>query len=171
MADDVRPTIGIEGLFQDFKKPETKIESSIGGFQQTTPDIRYKKMLHSVHFREIVSTPFFIFSPSRPRVDGVTVLSNGLVEVDGAVDAPQFDRASVEPDVGVAEDDFRLVSTGTPSLPPETITRVASTTLLSNFVGGNQRQVGTTQVTTFLANAGYYLVNVLVQYPNYQVRE
>ena len=72
------------------------------------------------------------------------LLSNGLVEVDGAVDAPQFDRASVEPDVGVAEDDFRLVSTGTPSLPPETITRVASTTLLSNFVGGNQRQVGTT---------------------------
>ena len=82
-------------------------------------------------------------------MDGVTVLSNGLVEVDGAVDAPQFDRASVEPDVGVAEDDFRLVSTGTPSLPPETITRVASTTLLSNFVGGNQRQVGTAPVTTF----------------------
>ena len=49
----------------------------------------------------------------------------------------------MEPDFGVAEDDFRVASArdGTPSLPPETITRVASTTLLSNFVGGNQRQV------------------------------
>ena len=80
------------------------------------------------------------------------MLSNGLVEVDGAVDAPQFDRASVEPDVGIAEDDFRLVSTaaaGTPFLPPETITRVASTTLLSNFVGGNQRQVGIETISFF----------------------
>ena len=81
----------------------------------------------------------------------MTVLSNGLVEVDGAVDAPTFDRASVEPEVGIAEDDFRVTAAaGTPSLPPETITRVASTTLLSNFVGGNQRQVGGNMAFSFL---------------------
>ena len=71
-------------------------------------------------------------------------MANGLIEVDGAIDAPQFDRASAEPAVEVAEDTYRVINAArTPTADlPKTITRVASTTLFSNFVGGRNRQVG-----------------------------
>ena len=71
-------------------------------------------------------------------------LANGLIEVDGAIDAPQFDRVSAEPAVEVAEETYRIVNAArTPTAElPKTITRVASTTLFSNFVGGRNRQVG-----------------------------
>ena len=42
--------------------------------------------------------------------DHVTTLSNGLVEVDGAIDAPYFDRASAEPAVQVDQDGFKIVN-------------------------------------------------------------
>ena len=89
--------------------------------------------------KELQKDKFKTLRPSPRQREGVTVLSNGLVEIDGAIDDPKFDRASAEPAVGVAEDTFKVFSTPT---PPKTITRVASTTLLSNFVGGQQRQVG-----------------------------
>ena len=71
-------------------------------------------------------------------------LANGLIEVDGSIDAPQFDRVSAEPAVEVAEETYRIVNAArTPTAElPKTITRVASTTLFSNFVGGRNRQVG-----------------------------
>ena len=69
-------------------------------------------------------------------------MSNGLVEVDGAIDDPLYDRASTEPAVTVAEDTFKVYNIATPSADlPKTITRVASTTLKSNFIG-EQEQVG-----------------------------
>ena len=60
-----------------------------------------------------------------------------MIEVDGAIDAPQFDRASAEPAVEVADDTYRVINAArTPTADlPQTITRVASTTLFSNFVG------------------------------------
>ena len=67
-----------------------------------------------------------------------------MIEVDGAIDAPQFDRASAEPAVEVADDTYRVINAArTPTADlPKTITRVASTTLFSNFVGGRNHQVG-----------------------------
>ena len=37
-------------------------------------------------------------------------LSNGLVEVDGAYDAPVFDRASAEPAVQIDQDGYKIVA-------------------------------------------------------------
>ena len=85
---------------------------------------------------------FLCFSPR--KVEEIKHLGNGLIEVDGAIDAPQFDRASAEPAVEVADDTYRVINAArTPTADlPKTITRVASTTLFSNFVGGRNHQVG-----------------------------
>ncbi len=58
-------------------------------------------------------------------------MPNGLVEIDGAVDDPQYDRASLEPQATAPLETFRVVQA---TQEPSTITRVASTTLRSNFV-------------------------------------
>ncbi len=63
--------------------------------------------------------------------NGVSHLPNGLVEIDGAIDDPQYDRASLEPQATAPLETFRVVQA---TQEPSTITRVASTTLRSNFV-------------------------------------
>lgn len=65
----------------------------------------------------------------------MTTLSNGLVEVDGASDAPTFDKASIEPAVGIIEDDFHVFTKTQQAAP--TVTQVASTTLYSDFIEGD----------------------------------
>ena len=75
--------------------------------------------------------------------DGVTHLGNGLVELDGAIDAAVYDRASREPSFEADEDTFRVVDSRIrDSRPDPTETHVASQTIFSNFINGNDRQVG-----------------------------
>ena len=78
----------------------------------------------------------------RPPSDGVTHLGNGLVELDGAIDAAVYDRASREPNFEADEDSFRVVedSVGSKRRPDPTETHVASQTIFSNFINGNDRQ-------------------------------
>lgn len=70
-------------------------------------------------------------------------LPNGLTELDGAIDAPIYDRASREPAVQVAENTFNVVEASRVNeLQPEpTETHVHSQTIFSNFINGNDREV------------------------------
>ena len=72
----------------------------------------------------------------------MTHLGNGLVELDGAIDAAVYDRASREPSFEADEDSFRVVvdSIGGSNKRDPTETHVASQTIFSNFINGNDRQ-------------------------------
>ena len=79
----------------------------------------------------------------RPSSEGVTHLGNGLVELDGAIDAAVYDRASREPSFEADEGaGFRVVSEakGGKGGSNPTETHVASQTIFSNFINGNDRQ-------------------------------
>ena len=91
----------------------------------------------------------------RPSSEGVTHLGNGLVELDGAIDAAVYDRASREPSFEADEGaGFRVVSDAKGkggSNPTET--HVASQTIFSNFINGNDRQ------------ASGFIMTACTQYP------
>ena len=73
----------------------------------------------------------------------MTHLGNGLVELDGAIDAAVYDRASREPSFEADEDSFRVVVDsigGGDRRNNPTETHVASQTIFSNFINGNDRQ-------------------------------
>ena len=78
----------------------------------------------------------------RPSSEGVTHLGNGLVELDGAIDAAVYDRASREPAFEADEDanGFRVVDSAGNGKQDPTETHVASQTIFSNFINGNDRQ-------------------------------
>ena len=102
----------------------------------------------------LCDTPFhFPFQfPHRPikKFERVTALGNGLIEVDGAIDAPRFDRASVEPAVGINEDAFHVVNTA--NSDPNTLTHVASTTLYSDFIENDNLGLVTETDGTLIAH-------------------
>ncbi len=73
----------------------------------------------------------------------MTHLPNGLTELDGAIDAAVYDRASREPAFEVAEDTFNVITASKVEerQPEATETHVQSQTIFSNFINGNDRQV------------------------------
>jgi len=102
--DDVRPTIGIEKLFDTLKERQAQSR----GKQQTRPDIRPSSVIRYENDENQGWFNLFCFSDDdladrKLSRSSITHLANGLLEVDGAIDAPQYDRASVEPAPQVEE--------------------------------------------------------------------
>eukprot|EP00094_Tigriopus_californicus_P002283 TCALIF_02204-PA protein Name:"Protein of unknown function" AED:0.24 eAED:0.28 QI:0/0.5/0.2/0.8/1/1/5/0/1468 len=123
---DERPSFGLEELFNKFERPK------FPRLAPSTPESGSNAIKENL---KAFIRPSSVIKETDTQHEGVTTLSNGVVEVDGASDAPTFDKASIEPAVGIIEDDFHVFTKTQQAAP--TVTQVASTTLYSDFIEGD----------------------------------